>query len=127
MHLPKNELPVRIDAPGAVARQMPDFGAATGALGAEYFTLAAGTDLAPLLRGLDGDLCHAAHWGYVLEGRVTVTYGDGSSEICDGGNVFFWPGGHTVRVDEDAELVMFSPSIEHGRVLDHIRAQIDAA
>ena len=40
MHLTKNDIPIKIDVPGAVARQQPDFGSASGALGAEYFTLA---------------------------------------------------------------------------------------
>ena len=68
MHISKQDIPVKIDAPGAVARQLPDFGLASGEIGAEYFSMAAGTDLAPLLAGLDGDVCHAAHWGYVIDG-----------------------------------------------------------
>ncbi len=61
MRITKNELPVKIDAPGAHARHLPDFGVASGALAAEYFTLGAGADLAPLLAGLDNDSCHSAH------------------------------------------------------------------
>jgi hypothetical protein len=61
MHLAKDDIPVKIDVPGAVARQLPDFGNASGTLGAEYFTLSAGTDLAPLLEGLEGDVCHGPH------------------------------------------------------------------
>lgn len=44
---------------------------------AEYFSMAAGVDMAPLLEGLNDDSCHAPHWGYVLSGQVIVTYGDG--------------------------------------------------
>ena len=54
----------------------PDFGIAAGAIGAEYFSLAAGTDLAPLFEGLDGDVCHFVHWGYVIAGDVVITYHD---------------------------------------------------
>ena len=120
MHITKNDIPVRIDAPGATARQLPDFGDAAGTIGAEYFSLAAGTDLAPLLEGLDGDVCHAAHWGYVIAGDVIVAYTDGTNERCVTGDVFHWPAGHSVRVDEDAELILFSPQHEHGAVMDHI-------
>ena len=126
MHLPKNDIPVKIDAPGAVARQQPDFGSASGELGAEYFTLGAGTDLAPLLQGLDGDVCHSPHWGYVIVGKVVVTYHDGTEETCSTGDVFFWPSGHSVRVEQDAELVLFSPQREHGDVMDHILAKMAA-
>ena len=51
VRLGKQDIPVRVEAPGAVARQRPDFGTADGVLGAEYFSLGAGTDLAPLLEG----------------------------------------------------------------------------
>ncbi len=126
MHLSKDDIPVRLALPGATARQLPDFGVADGALGAEYFSLAAGTDLAPLLRGLDDDLCHAAHWGYLVAGTVLVEYVDSTTERVRGGEVFFWPAGHTVLVEQDAELVMFSPQVEHGQVMDHIAAKAAA-
>ena len=120
MRIDHNELPVKIDAPGAHARQLPDFGAATGTLAAEYFTLGAGADLAPLLEGLEHDACQSAHWGYVVTGAVAVTYTDGTDEQCSTGDVFHWPPGHSVRVIDDSELVMFSPEADHVPVLDHI-------
>lgn len=124
MRLPKNDIPVRIDAPGAVARQLSEFGSANGTLGVEYFSLGAGTDIAPLLEGLEGDLCQAAHWGYVLEGEVVVTYAGGVEETCSGGDVFHWPAGHSVRVIDDAEVVLFSPQVEHLAVMSHMRSRM---
>lgn len=124
MHTPKQDIPVKIDAPGATARQLRDFGTASGAIGAEYFSMAAGTDLAPLLEGLDGDMCHGPHWGYMLTGDVVVTYRDGATERCTTGDLFYWPPGHSVRVEEDAELVMFSPQAEHTAVMDHILTKL---
>ncbi len=128
MHLPKDQIPARIDVPGATARQLPDFGstAAEETIGAEYFSLAAGTDIAPLLKGLQDDLCQSPHWGYVLQGRLTITYKGGESEAVSGGDLFYWPPGHTVKVDDDAELVLFSPQHEHAHVIDHMRAKLGA-
>ncbi len=126
MHVSKLDIPARVNAPGAVARQLPDFGVADGPLGAEYFTLAAGTDIAPLLQGLHDDLCHSEHWGYVLSGTVVTTYADGSTERCSTGDLYFWPGGHSVRVEEDAELIMFSPQAAHEPVMEHIAGKIAA-
>ncbi len=126
MHVSKNNIPTRVNAPGAVARQLPDFGVADGSLGAEYFTLAAGTDIAPLLQGLQGDACQAEHWGYVLAGVVVTSYADGSTERCSAGDLYFWPAGHSVRVERDAELIMFSPQVSHGPVMDHISGKIAA-
>lgn len=127
MHLATNDLPVRIDVPGATARQARDFGVADGAIGAEHFAIGGGTDLAPLLVGLDGDTCRSAHWGYVIAGHVVVDYADGSTESCRTGDVFHWPAGHSVRTEDDTEMVLFSPQADHTPVLDHIRDQLAGA
>ena len=107
-----------------MARVQSDFGDATGygMLGGEYFSLGAGADIAPLLKGLEGDLCQAPHWGYMLQGKLTVTYADATEEIVNGGDLFYWPPGHTVKVAEDAEVILFSPQDEHNKVIDHMRA-----
>lgn len=127
MHISKNEIPARIDAPGAIARHLPDFGVASGPLAAEFFTLGGGVDLEPLLKGLEGDSCHSAHWGYMITGEVVVTYRDEANETCSAGDVFHWPAGHSVRVVTDANVIMFSPQVEHGLVLDHILGQMTNA
>jgi hypothetical protein len=129
MHVNRNEIPVKIDAPGAVARQATEFGDASGAgtLGGEFFTLGAGTDIAPLLQGLEDDACQAPHWGYVVTGSLVVTYTDGTAEQCVAHDLFHWPPGHSVRVVEDAEVVLFSPQDEHGRVMDHMLAAMAGA
>lgn len=122
MRIARNDIPVRIDAPGAVARQQTDFGDASGygKTSGEYFSLGAGADIAPLLKGLEGDLCQAPHWGYLLQGELTVTYANGTEEVVNSGDLFYWPPGHTVRVGEDAEVILFSPQDEHSRVIDHM-------
>ena len=124
MRIPKHDLPTRIDVPGAVARQLDDFGdpGGYGPLGAEWFSLGAGTDIATLLQGLDGDACQAPHWGFVASGEVVVTYTDGREETCAGDDLFYWPPGHSVRVTRDAEVILFSPAAEHGAVMDHMKA-----
>lgn len=122
MRIPKEDVPVKIDAPGAIARLKKDFGDASGygKISGEYFSLAAGTDISPLLQGLEHDLCGAPHWGYLLQGEVTVSYADGTQEVTSTGDLFYWPPGHTVKVGEDAEVILFSPQHEHGQVLDHM-------
>ena len=122
MRIAKNDIPTRIDVPGAVARQQTNFGDATGygAISGEYFSLGAGTDISPLLHGLENNLCQSPHWGYVLQGELTVTYGDGKQEMINGGDLFFWPPGHTVKVGADAEVILFSPQHEHSKVIDHM-------
>ena len=125
MHITKNDIPTKIDVPGAVARQAIDFGDASqyGALAAEYFSLGAGTDIAPLLKGLDDDACHAPHWGFLVSGEVVITYtNDRPEETCVGDDLFYWPPGHSVRVVKDAEVILFSPQVEHAEVMHHMIA-----
>lgn len=125
MRISKDDIPVKISVPGAIARQLPDFGdPGSGPLGAECFTLDAGTDMAPLLEGLPGDVCHSTHWGFLSAGVVIASYDDGTTERCTAGDLFFWPAGHSVRVEQDAELIMFSPQSEHGAVMDHILGKL---
>jgi hypothetical protein len=117
-----NDIPTKIDVPGAVARQAINFGDASdyGSLAAEYFSLGAGTDIAPLLKGLADDACHAPHWGFVMSGEVVITYTDATEETCSGKDLFYWPPGHSVRVVKDAEVILFSPQVEHAEVLNHM-------
>ena len=126
MRIAKQDVPVKIAVPGATARQITDFGdaAGLGRVAGEYFSFGQGTDIAPLLKGLESDQCQSPHWGYVLEGRLTVTFGDGSVEIVNGGDLFYWPPGHSVKADQDTEIVLFSPQLEHCRVIDHIAGKL---
>jgi hypothetical protein len=122
MRIAKDQLSAKIDVPGAVARQVPEFGDATGfgRMAGEYFSLGAGIDIAPMLKGLKNNACHAPHWGFMLAGEVSVTYTDGKSEVCRENDLFYWPPGHSVRVVRDAEVILFSPQHEHNDVLDHM-------
>lgn len=65
MRIAKDDIPVRIDVPGATARQQSDFG-----------------------------------------------------------GLFYWPPGHSVRAEDDTDIVMFSPQAEHCAVIEHIRKKV---
>lgn len=126
MRIQKADIPAKINIPGAVARQIVNFGDATGygKIAGEYFSLAAGTDIAPLLKGLEDDLCQSPHWGYLIQGEITVTYKSGEEEVVTQGDLFYWPPGHTVKVAEDAEIILFSPQSEHCAVVTHLQRQL---
>ena len=65
-------------------------------------------------------------WGYMIEGRLTITYSDGSTETAGGGDLFYWPPGHTVAADEESEVILFSPQREHREAVDHIIGKLGA-
>jgi hypothetical protein len=115
MNASTSNLPSTIDAGGVKFRTVD-----WGGLNVAHVHLPRGADATPLLQGLPGNLCHAPHWGYVLKGSIQVTYGDGRTERVTAGQVYHWPAGHTVRVDEDYESIEFSPSAPMNEVLAHV-------
>lgn len=125
MRVAKQDVDVKMQIPGAVLRQRTEFGDATGygKISGEYFSLAAGVDTTPLFVGLDGNVCDCPHWGFVLQGRITTTNAAGVEETVETDDLFYWPPGHNVRVEENAELIMFSPQHEHTHVIDHMIAK----
>ena len=122
MRVAKDDVEVRMETPGAVIRQRTEFGDASGfgKISGEYFTFSAGVDTTPLFLGLEGDLCQCPHWGFVLCGQLTTTDAKGAQETVNANDLFYWPPGHNVRVDTDAEIVMFSPQREHSQVINHM-------
>ena len=129
MRIEKDRVDVKMSIPGAVLRQRLDFGSASGysKISGEYFSLASGVDTTPLFEGLENGSCQCPHWGFVLRGRITTTDDAGRRETVAANDLFYWPPGHNVRVDEDAEIVMFSPQQEHTHVIDHMKRKVAAA
>ncbi|MGH3030386.1 MAG: cupin domain-containing protein [Gaiellaceae bacterium] len=128
MRIAKDDVDVQMEIPGAVIRQRTDFGDVSGfdTISGEYFSLSAGVDTTPLFQGLEGDLCQCPHWGFVLSGRLTTTDADGARETVSANDLFYWPPGHNVRVDAEAEIVMFSPQREHSHVIKHMIEKVQA-
>jgi hypothetical protein len=122
MRVAKDAADVRMEIPGAVICQRKEFGDVSGfdKTSGEYFTLSAGVDTTPLFQGLEGNLCQCPHWGFVLRGQITTTDAKGVRETVKANDLFYWPPGHNVKVDADAEIVMFSPQREHSHVINHM-------
>jgi hypothetical protein len=98
-----------------------------GGQSVRHIQLPPGADLRPLLAGLPDDHCSCPHWGYVLDGSITLRYADGSEETSRGGDLYYWPGGHTAWTDEGVTFVEFSPAHEIQPVLEHLGAQLAAS
>jgi len=89
-----------------------------------HLSLPAGTDFTPLFKGLPGDLCQCPHWGYILSGSITLRYTDGSVEVNQAGDLYYWPAGHTGWTTDGVTFVEFSPATELQPVLEHVGAQL---
>ena len=62
--------------------------------------------------------------GDAIGRTLTATDADGRKETVHAHDLFYWPPGHTVRVGEDAEIILSSPQEEHGKVIDHLREKM---
>lgn len=99
------------------ADRIDDFGVATDRSSTvdgytiNFVTISEAMDLAPMLASLPGGHCSCPHWGYMLAGRMVVSYG-GLDEVIEAGDAFYMPPGHTPKADAGAAFVQFSPADE---------------
>ena len=120
MKIKKEEIPVTMESPGTIMRALPGYGGMTVA----FNEIPGGTDLSPLLEGLQNNSCHCPHWGYIVEGELLLKYDNGSQEKLTTGDVFYLPPGHTAIVEKDLKIIDFSPEKELNEVMDHIAKKI---
>jgi hypothetical protein len=99
-------------------------GVESGDVYARHIDLPAGVDFRPLLAGLPDDRCQCPHWGYVVEGAITIEYADGTQETTRAGDVYYWPAGHVGWTDQGVKFVEFSPTEQILPVLDHLSRQL---
>lgn len=119
MRASENELAIELETGGIVTR-----GEEWGGQLVRHLTLPAGADFTPLFKGLPGDACQCAHWGYILEGAITVRSADGTEETSRAGDLYYWSGGHTGWTTEGVTFVEFSPADDLRPVLEHVAAQL---
>ena len=74
----------------------------------DFVTIRQSHSLAPLLKGLPGDSCQCPHWGYLLAGKITVSYTD-HDEVYQAGDAFYMTPGHVPAAEEGTEFIQFSP------------------
>src|ERR687898_288991 len=77
----------------------------------------ADADLSPFFDGLPDNQCQAAHWGYVIKGKVKYSYGD-REETFETGDAYYAPPGRTPTIYAGTELIEFSPTDELQRTVE---------
>jgi Cupin domain len=91
----------------------------------DFMSFTQSGDLAPLLKGLEGDACQCPHWGYVLKGSITMRVGD-REEIYGPGDAFYVPPGHSPSFEAGTEMVQFSPSEELAITVAALKRNMEA-
>lgn len=87
----------------------------------------AGSDLGPLLEGLKNNSCQVPHWGYIMKGKLKLTYDDGHEQVLQAGELFYMPPGHVGVVEEDLKIMDFSPEKGFRKVAAHIEKKLTEA
>jgi hypothetical protein len=91
-----------------------------------FVTIQQDHSLAPLLRGLPGDSCQCPHWGYLLAGKITVSYPDGE-ETYQAGDAFYMAPGHVPAAEAGTQFIQFSPREQLAETLAAMRANAQQA
>ncbi len=73
-----------------------------------YHVFAPGTDFTALLAPMPDGLCGVPHHAYVISGTLKVIYKDGTTDVCNAGDVCYWPAPHNFISDDGAEIIQFS-------------------
>ncbi len=86
----------------------------------------ADADLSPFFAGLPDDRCQAAHWGYVISGKVTFKTAEGEETFVTGDAYYVAPG-HTPVLYAGTEVVEFSPTEQFQQTIDVVTKNMEAA
>jgi hypothetical protein len=76
-------------------------------------------DTTPLFKGLPDDSCQSPHWGFLFKGRFRVKTKDGE-EAIEAGQAYYLAPGHIPIIDEDVEIVEFSPAQDRAATMEHV-------
>jgi hypothetical protein len=89
-----------------------------GDMTVSFERLKAGFSTAPLAKGLPDDACQCPHWGVVVKGRMRITTASGE-EIAEAGSAYYLAPGHNVTMEEDCDVVEFSPAAARRVTAEH--------
>jgi len=96
-------------------------GAEWGGMSIMVNVVPADFDLTPIVSQLPGGACPVPHWGYVIDGSLTIGYTDGSSETISAGEVFHFQSGHSqFGSTGGARWIEISPAAEMAEVVSNM-------
>jgi mannose-6-phosphate isomerase-like protein (cupin superfamily) len=91
-----------------------------------FETYTADNDMGPLFEGLPNNQCQAAHWGYVMKGKVAYDFGD-HEETYEAGDAYYVPPGHTPKIFAGSEVIEFSPTEELNETIEVVTKNMERA
>jgi mannose-6-phosphate isomerase-like protein (cupin superfamily) len=91
-----------------------------------FETYTADTDLGPFFEGLPNNQCQAAHWGYVIKGKLAYDFGD-HEETYETGDAYYVPPGHVPKLFAGTEVIEFSPTEELQETIEVVTNNMEKA
>jgi hypothetical protein len=110
MHSNKERIPILYQSGSYYSRQVE-----WGDMDAGFWGFPAGFDSTHLFPGMPNG-CECPHWGYMLKGRMRVKYTD-HEEVITAGEAYYLAPGHLPVMEEDCEMVEFSPKESSRKML----------
>jgi hypothetical protein len=101
-HCNREQMPLKAQSGSFYVREVE-----WGDMNGNFWGLPAGFDSASMFKDLPNG-CECPHWGYLFKGRMRVKYADHEEHIAAGEAYYLAPG-HNVVIEEDSEMVEFSP------------------
>lgn len=95
-----------------------------GDMAVRWASVPAGTDMGPVLEGLPDDRCPSDHWGVVLTGSLTMVHADGTTEVTQAGDAYWWPAGHTATSEDGATFIEIGPVATMRAFSEHAKAKL---
>ena len=115
MHATKNDIPVFFEDGKSCSRDIE-----WGDMNVAWENWPAGMDATPMFKGLPDDRCQCPHWGFVIKGQMRIKYGD-HEDIINAEDVYYLPPGHIPVIEQDTELIEFSPKGEYRKTMDVVK------
>lgn len=91
-----------------------------------YETYSADADLRNMFKGLPDDMCQAAHYGYVISGRVGFRYADGTVEEITTGESYVATPGHTPILYAGTEVVEFTNTAQLNETMAAVMKNLES-
>src|SRR5215208_5706752 len=106
MRANRSDLPVAAEMPGFTSRQSE-----WGTMNVAIESIGP-MDATEMFKSLPDGRCQCPHWGYVVKGRMRIKYAD-HEEVVQAGDAYYMAPGHIPVVEEELELIEFSPAGEY--------------
>jgi len=112
MRATKNDIPIMFEDGKSYSRDIE-----WGDMNVAWESWAAGLDATDMFKGLPDDRCQCPHWGFVIKGQMRIKYAN-HEEIINAGDVYYLPPGHIPVMEQDTELIEFSPKGEYQKTME---------